>query len=215
MNVVVVGCGKIGRCIAEKLDRWGYEVAVVDNEPALLEAFDEDFEGIVVQGVPFDKEVLENAGCGNADVVLVVTSDDNVNIMATHVINEYFGVDVVYTRIMDLELEGIYRGFGFKTICPTRMVTDSLFNVITQDDADVQMLSFAMESVCFVMIRADREKNMVGKHVSEIKMRDNEMLFAIQKRTGELYFADKEDFIIEAADTLIVAAIRDAGGRSR
>lgn len=130
MNIVIIGCSQIGRLMAERLDESGYDISVVDSDIEKLNMLGDDFGGLVIQGVPIDMDILSNAGCKNADVVLVLTPDDSTNIMVTHIVKNYFRIENVYTQIMEPDLEDLYTEFGFKTICPTRFVSDSLFGIV-------------------------------------------------------------------------------------
>ena len=59
MNVIVVGMGRMGVNLARKLDRQGYSVCAIDQDPERLESLGESFGGSTVEGVGFDRAVLE------------------------------------------------------------------------------------------------------------------------------------------------------------
>ena len=48
MNIIVVGMGRMGTSLAHKLDRQGYDVCAIDQEPERLEALRESFGGRTV-----------------------------------------------------------------------------------------------------------------------------------------------------------------------
>ena len=66
MNVIVVGMGRMGVSLARKLDRQGYGVCAIDQDPERLESLGESFGGRTVEGVGFDRAVLEAAGIRDA-----------------------------------------------------------------------------------------------------------------------------------------------------
>ena len=59
MRVVVVGCGRVGAGLAAGLAQAGEVVAVVDKDPKAFERLGEDFTGQTVEGIGFDRDVLE------------------------------------------------------------------------------------------------------------------------------------------------------------
>ena len=62
MNILIVGCGKVGSMLASQLDQMGHDVAVLDREEAHFALLDSDFSGYTICGVPIDQDVLKQAG---------------------------------------------------------------------------------------------------------------------------------------------------------
>ena len=58
MNILIIGCGRLGSRLAKKLDRLGHDIAVVDRQVEAFENLDESFSGITFTGNPIDLEIL-------------------------------------------------------------------------------------------------------------------------------------------------------------
>ena len=101
MNVLVVGCGKVGSRLARLLAQRGHNVSVIDREEDMFSQLGEDFDGVTVTGMPMDMDVLRNAGVEWCDAVAVVTPDDNLNITISQIVKTFFQVENVVTRISD------------------------------------------------------------------------------------------------------------------
>lgn len=95
MNILIVGCGKVGSMLASELDRMGHDVAVLDREEAHFALLDSDFSGYTISGVPIDQDVLKRAGIEGCDAILAMTEDDNVNIMVCQMAKEIFHTKTV------------------------------------------------------------------------------------------------------------------------
>ncbi|MEG1429610.1 MAG: NAD-binding protein, partial [Hydrogenoanaerobacterium sp.] len=52
MNVLVIGCGKVGSKLATVLDKMGHDVCIVDRDNENFELLDHNFSGYTVAGVP-------------------------------------------------------------------------------------------------------------------------------------------------------------------
>ncbi len=124
MNVVIMGCGRVGSRVATLLDDEGHQVSVIDTNQAAFSRLPADFRGGTILGTGIDEDVLRSAGIEEADAFLALTEGDNRNIMAAQVAREVFGVREVVARIYDPAREDIYRGLGLDTICPTRLIGD-------------------------------------------------------------------------------------------
>lgn len=206
MNVIIIGSGKTGRRLALALDERGYDVAVVDNDEEKLEMLGEDFSGITVCGVETDIDVLRNAGCDNADIAFAVTAKDNVNVMVAQTLDVEFSLSDVYLRVLDPSRESVFRRFGLRTVCPTRLESDILFNLATQDSEEIDSVTIGGNSVRFTMKKAERRQ--IGKTADEIIHREGEMLFAVKKkRTGALVLSSDEAFQIDDGDMLVYAGV--------
>ena len=71
----------MGTSLARKLDRQGYEVCAIDQDPERLKALGPTFGGQTVAGVGFDREVLAAAGIDRASAVIACTASDETNIV--------------------------------------------------------------------------------------------------------------------------------------
>jgi len=81
MNIIIVGCGKIGENLAEQLGAEGNNITVVDiNEKKLTElSLRCDCLGVVGNGATH--EVQEEAGIRDADLLIAVTGSDELNLL--------------------------------------------------------------------------------------------------------------------------------------
>lgn len=119
MRAVIVGCGRVGAHLAACLLRSGYEVSVVDENPAAFDRLGPDFPGRQVVGTGIDEDVLREAGADGADEVLAMTDRDATNYMIAQVARHLFGVERVAVRVNDPELEEVFREFGLTTVSLT------------------------------------------------------------------------------------------------
>lgn len=205
MNIIIIGCGKTGNMLAANLDELGHDVVVIDTDKAKFEQLPEKFGGICVQGSGIDADVLKTAGCENADAAAVLTSNDNLNIMSAKILGTVFGIDDVYVRLSDSSRESVFRKFGLRTVCATRMEKDVFLSLLVRKNYDIEPVSINGTNIAFNMIKAD--KKHINKYVSEIYCKDNEMLFAIKKCDGSIHFANEAELTVEEGDKLIYAVI--------
>jgi trk system potassium uptake protein TrkA len=131
VNVVIVGCGRVGSMLALDLDSAGHDVTIVDERVAAFSRLGDGFNGNMVVGTGIDESVLRRAGIEKADCFAAVTNGDNRNIMAAQVAKVVFNVPRVITRIYDPIREETYREFGLETICSTTLVSSMISTYLT------------------------------------------------------------------------------------
>ena len=92
-------------------------VAVVDKDPKAFERLGEEFSGQTVEGIGFDRDVLEQAGVARADALVAVTGGDNSNVVAARVARDAYRVPRVIARIHDPRRAALYEELG-SSPCP-------------------------------------------------------------------------------------------------
>lgn len=123
MNIVIMGCGRVGARIASLLDESGHNVTIIDRLQLSFDRLDKHFGGDTLIGTGIDEDVLRTAGIDEADVFIATTNADNRNIMAAQVAQKVFNVPKVIVRLYDPVRAETYREMGLITICPTTVVS--------------------------------------------------------------------------------------------
>src|SRR5689334_13679830 len=120
MKIVVIGYWRVGsRTVPARLDR-GRKITVVDKEASRLGSASR-LEGVeLVQGNGIDVDVQREAGIGEADILLAVTFDDNVNLMAAQVARSHFHVPRAIARVYEpSHSEAAQEDPQISIVCPT------------------------------------------------------------------------------------------------
>ena len=73
VHIVIMGCGRVGSTLARSLERRGHTVAVIDINTDAFRRLGPDFGGKTIKGVGFDREVLLEAGIGDAEAFAAVS----------------------------------------------------------------------------------------------------------------------------------------------
>jgi trk system potassium uptake protein TrkA len=119
--VIVIGCGRLGANLASGMSAAGHSVVAVDSRQSAFDALDSRFSGYKIEGDATEFAVLQQAKTVSADLVVAVTDNDNVNLMAAQIAATVFKVPRVVARIEDPRKEDIYRALGIETICPATL----------------------------------------------------------------------------------------------
>ena len=165
MNVVIVGCGRVGSGLARIIEDKGHSVAVVDKDPVAFRRLHEGFGGQQVVGVGFDRDRLEQAGIRDAAAIAAVTNGDNSNILTARVARETFGVERVVARIYDPRRAVIYERLGITTIATVQWTIDRVLRKLVPDAADDDWVD---PSAKVAMIERPVAPSWAGRPLSEI-----------------------------------------------
>ncbi|MCK4965010.1 MAG: TrkA family potassium uptake protein [Dehalococcoidia bacterium] len=121
MNVVIMGCGRVGAQLAALLEEAGHKVTILDRDAYSFHRLPSSFNGTPLVGDGTDEESLKKAGIEEADAFVAVTQGDNRNVMAAQIAKHVYNVPKVVCRIYDPLREEIYHTLGLDTISPTKV----------------------------------------------------------------------------------------------
>jgi trk/ktr system potassium uptake protein len=140
MHIVIMGCGRVGSGLADRLDAEGHSVCVIDKRARPdLRYLSKGFGGRVLQGNGFNRAILVDANIGQADAFIAVTSGDNSNIVGARVARDDFRVPKVVARIYDPRRADIYRDLGIPTVATVRWTTNEIHNLLFHRDLEADL----------------------------------------------------------------------------
>ena len=99
MNIIICGAGKVGFSISKQLSAQGHSITVIDQSAEDIKKINDtqDVKGIV--GRATLPTVLENAGAENADMIIAVTRNDEINMLICQIAFSIFNIQKKIARI--------------------------------------------------------------------------------------------------------------------
>ena len=180
MNVIIMGCGRVGEQVSRLMDEEGHQVVVIDSDPAALARLGPNFRGRAVQGVGFDRKVLLDAGIESADAFAAASSSDNANIVAARIARQIFRVPRVVARLYDPRRAEIYQRLGLMTISSTTWGAERIRELLLHTELDPQF-TFGHGEVCVISL--DAPPQLVGRSVKVIIVPGEVSVGAITRRS--------------------------------
>jgi trk system potassium uptake protein TrkA len=153
MNLIVVGCGRVGAQLAHRLSRRGHQVTVVDRLTADFRNLPPDFRGRVVEGDVLNQDVLHRAGIEQADGLAAVTNSDSLNAVVAHVARTVYGLGNVVVRNYDPRWRSVHEAMGLQVVSSAswgvRRIEELLYHgeirfVVAAGNGEVRIYEFAV-----------------------------------------------------------------------
>ena len=132
MRAVIVGCGRVGAGLAERLARAGHNVTIVDIVTDAFNRLEPDFPGQAIRADGTDEDVLRRVGTETADYFFALTEGDNRNAFAAQLAAETFGVKNVVAKINDPVRAEAYAHLGIASLCRTNLMTSTVLGFLGQ-----------------------------------------------------------------------------------
>src|SRR5687768_6770827 len=217
MKIVILGAGQVGRTAAYHLSREeSNEVTVVDINEDTLRDLQDRLDIRTVAGNASYPTVLEAAGAAEADIIVALTSADEVNMMACEVAYTLFRTPKKIARIRSAEYTSRPELFSEEAlsvdvfISPEQLVTEYIEKLIKHPGA-LQVLDFADGKVRLVGVRAKKDGLLVGRALRELRQhlpKSDARVIAIY-REGRSIAPNGDTVIAEGDEVFFLAASAD------
>ena len=217
MKIIILGAGQVGSTAAAQLAReQANDVTVVDTRDQVLRGLQDRLDIRTISGSAAHPAVLEAAGSNGADLLVAVTSSDEVNMIACQIAWTLFRTPTKIARIRSGDYYRRPELFGENAIpvdlaiSPEQLVTDHVARLIDYPGA-LQVLDFADGRVRLVGMRALKGGKLVGHQLQELKghIPDREVRVAAIYRKGRSVKPEGTTVIEEHDEVFFVAARPD------
>ena len=82
MRIIIVGGGKLGNSLAQRLVDEGHDITVVDSSDAVVQRGMDTLDALFIKGSGVSADILTEADVQHADIVIAATAGDEVNMLA-------------------------------------------------------------------------------------------------------------------------------------
>ena len=165
MKIIICGAGKVGTSIAKHLVDQGNEVTVIDQSKKLISEIKEKVDLKTILGSASYPSVLENAGCGDADMIVAVTLQDEINMVACQMAHTFFKTPRKIARLRSEDfLNPIWRDLYNADNMPIDLIispelevaksierqlkTPGVYDIFPFFDEKVQLLNISIHDDC-------------------------------------------------------------------
>ena len=197
MNIMIIGCGRVGSQLAILLSQEGHNVTIIDKNPEAFKRLGSVFNGIAATGNGFDEKLLKELKIDKQDAFVSVTSGDNTNLMASQIAKKMFKVPRVIARVYDPKRAELYRKFGLDTISGTVLVAAMIRDKIIEN----RFTSYLVETGELGVIEMIVGDELKGKRTEELNMPDEFLVITIERKKRVII--PQPDTRLESADKVI------------
>ncbi len=138
MKVIIVGCGRLGIELAERLLEKKFDLSIIDSVRAAFNSLPSDFQGQTVEGEALNQDVLVRAGIEKADALAAVTNSDPLNAVVAHIARTVYHVPHVVVRNYDPRWREVHEIFGSQIVSSTSWGAQRIEELI--DHAEVKTI---------------------------------------------------------------------------
>lgn len=208
MKIIIVGCGRNGSGLALALSRKGHHVTVIDSNAAAFKELSPAFQGETIEGIGFDRDVLQKAKIEKTDALAAFTSSDESNAVIARISREIYHVPKVVARLHDRDKAEIYRRLGVQTLSSTTWGIKRAVDLLCYSPLNTV---FSMGNGDVELLEIETTPLMAGHKASEFIISGEVSLVSVTRENKTTLFSG--EMILQKGDMLYVAASSSAGSR--
>ncbi len=181
MKVLVIGAGLVGTYICEYLSSEDHDVTVIEKDAAVVRKAQDALDALVIHGDGASPSLLEESGLRNCEMVVAVSPNDEVNILACLAAAKA-GVKIKIARLRNPEFSREDALLGKKElgidfiIHPERETARELV-WLTKRSAATDVIEFEDGKVQLIGVRLDLSSPVLNKSLQEIDRENPDLLF--------------------------------------
>ena len=175
MNIAIVGAGRVGQTLAEKLARDGHDVSLIEADSAKVRALSETLDVQVIEGNGATAPILRQAGIEKANLVVAVTDHDEANMVVGLLASFAFNVPRIVVRLRDadhaegFDLIGQDHPGEHVWVNPDVAAVDRIASLLEVPGA-VDVVSFMDGDLVVAGFRIGAKSDFVGVRVSDLNL---------------------------------------------
>ncbi|MGV6806313.1 MAG: Trk system potassium transporter TrkA [bacterium] len=177
MKIIIVGAGQVGSSLTEHLSVEKNDITVIDTNGERLRDLQDKFDIATVQGMACHPNILSRAGIVDADMIVAVTSSDEINMLACQIAYTLFRTPAKIARVRSKAyVDATYADKIFNDhnvpvdhlIAPEQVVADYILRLVELPGA-LQALDFADGRAQLVGVQAVKSGPLIGHELRSLR----------------------------------------------
>ena len=209
MKIIIIGCGKVGRTLAQQLSEEQHDIVLGDTNAEKLQEVTEEIDAMTLVGNGASIGVQKEAGVEDADMLIAITNSDELNLLCCLIakkVSKCETVARVRNPIYSEEINFIKERLGVSMSLNPELATATEMARLLRFPSAIQIDTFAKGRVELLKFKVKPEFDMDGLAVSGLADKFKcDILICGVERDGEVTIPGG-DFILKDNDLVSIVA---------
>lgn len=211
LNIIIVGCGKVGATLIEQLTREGHDITIIDQNPQKIQEITNQYDIMGMAGNGASYNVQMEAGIENTDLFIAVTGSDELNLLCCTIakrVGECSAIARVRTPDYSHEISYLREKLGLAMIINPELEAAREIAHILYLPTALEVNSFAHGQAELVKLKIPEGNALDGITLADFgKNTSADVLICAIERNGEVYIPSG-DFRMQKDDVVSFVATR-------
>lgn len=209
MNIIIVGCGKVGTTLAKELNNGDNNVTVVDQDAVKVKAIANKLDIMGVIGNGASRLTQKEAGIDNTDLLIAVTGNDELNLLCCLVAKKSAGCRTI-ARLKNPEYHTDSHYFknelGLAMVINPELAAAREIARILNFPSAIKIDLFAKSRVELLSFKIPEGSKLAGMSVKDVSMKFKCAITFCTAERGDESFITNGNFVFEEKDVISVIA---------
>ncbi len=209
MNIIIVGCGKVGSTLARQLSKEGHNISIIDINDRVVEEFSNTHDVMGVIGNGASHSIQKAAGIEKAHLLIAVTGSDELNLLCCLIARKAGNCETiakVRDPIYNNEIEFIKEELGLSMVINPEYEAASEIARILRFPSAIDINIFNKGSVELLSFKVEKGSILNEMKIQEIRGKLKCDILVSMVERGEEVIIPKGEFIIKENDILSLIA---------
>ena len=209
MNIIIIGCGKVGISLAETLSAEDHNISLVDTSTSTLTSIPESLDALRVIGNGASISTLKEAGVTTADILIAVTGSDELNLLCCLVakkVSKCQTIARVRNPVYNQELSFIKEKLGISMIINPELTAATEIARLLRFPSAIKIDTFAKGRVELLKFRLKPEFKLHNMPIHRLAARISSNVLICGVERGNDVTIPNGDFILQDNDLVSIIA---------
>ncbi len=213
MNIIIVGCGKVGYTLVELLSSEDHNLVVVDEKPERVSRITDSLDAMGVVGNGINHQTLLDAGIATADLLIAVTGDDEKNLLCC-VIAKKAGhcqtIARVRNPIYNEETEFLKKELGLAMIINPDQTAAMEIAKVFQFPSAIRVDTFAKGHMELLHFKIGKDSPLLNMKLLNLRQTFNTNILVCTVMRGDEVIIPNGNFEFHENDVVAIASNRSS-----
>ncbi len=210
MNIILVGCGKIGLKIVEKLSNENeHNITVIDLRQKIVNEIVNDYDAMGVVGDCISADILEEAGVKEADILIAATGSDELN-FTTCLLAKKMGNCQTIARMRKPEYRktiGLFKDdLGLALVINSDVSAAQEISRVLKFPSAIQIDTFAKGRIEILKFKIPQDSILCNLKLADMSTKLNCDVLVCGVERGSDVYIPAGDFVLEQGDLVSIVS---------
>lgn len=211
MNIIIVGCGKVGYTLVEQLSNEEHNIVVVDKNKDKVQYITDNLDAMGVIGNGVSYQTLQDAGVATADLVIAVTGSDEENLLCCVIAKKTGNCQTiarVRNPIYNSEIDFLKEEFGLAMIINPELTAAREIAKMFQFPSAIRVDTFARGHVEMLHCKLTKDSPLIGIKLANLHQKVKVNVLVCEVIRGDEVIIPNGNFVFEENDIIAIASNR-------
>ncbi|PHU39393.1 Trk system potassium transporter TrkA [Pseudobutyrivibrio ruminis] len=211
LKIIIVGCGKVGRTLVDRLSKEGHDIVVIDENQDRIDNLTNLYDIMGIQGNGASYSTQVEAGINDADLIIAVTNSDELNLLCCTIAKQMGDcASIARVRNPDYskEISYLQEKLGLVMIINPELEAAREISSILSLPSTLEVSSFAHGQAEMVEFKIEEGNVLDGLAIKDLHRTISSKVLITAVKRGSEVIIPTGDFILQTNDIVCAVGAR-------